>query len=179
MTWRACFAGPDRRLLIDILGKILSNAHLSYTKILTLLITYITEIRRTFCTLEMFIRWIKFITNCDKACLVYVKLKLIGKMLTLLQKTWNSVVHLSSHKLHDRVSFTFIMLFPFFWCAFVTSWTTQWYFWRPLWPSALAGRLVRLIVALALDVGFQNVKLLCISVKLPHWRLSGDGSTRN
>jgi len=37
--------------LVSTLGKILSNAHPSYAKILTLLITYITEILRSFCTL--------------------------------------------------------------------------------------------------------------------------------
>jgi len=68
----------------------------------TLLITYITEIRRTFCTLKKFITWIKFITRCDVACLVYVKLKWIGTMLTLLQQNWNSVVPLSRAELNER-----------------------------------------------------------------------------
>jgi len=72
-------------------GKIFSNAHPYYTKIFTLLITYITEIRRTFYTLVKFITGIKFTPNGDIPCLVYVKLKLIGKVLTLLQQTGNSV----------------------------------------------------------------------------------------
>ena len=90
--------------LVTTLGKIFFSAHLSYTKILIPhIITYIIEIQRTFCTLEKFITWINFIANCDIACLVYVILKLVGKILTLLQQSWNSVVPLSSHKLHDRV----------------------------------------------------------------------------
>ena len=102
--------------LVSTLGKILASGHPSYTKILTLLITYITEIRRTFCTLEKLITWIELILNCDIACSVYVNLKLIGKILTLLQPIWNSVVPSSSHKLHDRAfhslsscSFPFLM----------------------------------------------------------------------
>jgi len=50
---RTCFSGSDSRPLIDFwasLGKIHSSAHQSYAKILTLLITYITKTRRTFCT---------------------------------------------------------------------------------------------------------------------------------
>ena len=97
MAWREYFAGPDT------LSKILSSTHPSHTKILALLITYITEVRRTFCKLEKFISLIKFLPNCDIACLVYVKSKLIRKILTLLQQTWNRVAPLSSHKLHDLV----------------------------------------------------------------------------
>ena len=37
------------------LHKILFSVHPSYAKILILLITYITEIRKMFCTLEKFI----------------------------------------------------------------------------------------------------------------------------
>ena len=47
-----------------------------------------------------------------QACLVYVKLKLIGKILTLLQQTWNSAVPLSSHKLRERRSLSSFS-FPF------------------------------------------------------------------
>jgi len=86
---------------VSTLGKIHSSAHPSYTMILIPLITFITQIQRTFCTLETFITWIKFIPNCDIACLVYVKLKLIGKILTLLQQTLNSV-SLYSHKLREH-----------------------------------------------------------------------------
>ena len=71
----------------------------------------------------------KCIPNCDIGWAAYVKLKLIGKILTLLQQTWNRVVPLSSHKLHDRVFHSLSSRpFPFSWCTFVTSWTTQLYF---------------------------------------------------
>jgi len=42
--------------LVSTLRKILSSAHPSYTKILAPLITYITEIRRAFCTLRSLLR---------------------------------------------------------------------------------------------------------------------------
>ena len=109
-AWRACFASPDPTPLIDLRAPyarsipappLLCKDRYSTPSVITYM--YITEIRRTFCTLEKFITWIKFIPNCDIACLVFVKLQLLGKMLTLLQQTWNSVLRLSSHKLRERV----------------------------------------------------------------------------
>jgi len=139
--------------LLSTIDKIHSSTHPSYTKILTLLITCIKEIRRTFSTLEKFITWMKFIPKSEIACLVYVKLKLLGKIITLLQQTWNSVVSLSSHKLYDRVLRSLSLCsFPLFWCTLFTFWITQLSFGRPLWPSPLGSRLVRLMAVLALVI---------------------------
>jgi len=44
------------------------------------------------------------------------------------------------------------MFTPFFWFRFVIFWTTQLHLWRPLWPSALGSRLVRVMVAPALRI---------------------------
>ena len=138
----------------------IQNIQPSYTKILTLLTTYIKEIRRTFCTLEKFITSIKFIPNCDIACQVYVKLKVIEKTLTLLQQTSNSVQYL--YLLIKCVNVCFIHFHhphsPF-WCTFVTFWTTLLKFWRPLSPSALGSRLFRGMVVTALaskDLSFEH-----------------------
>ena len=86
-----------------------------------------------------------------------------------LQQTWNSVVP-KSYKLNDHVCHSLSACsFPFFWCTFVTSRTTQLYFWRPLWSSTQGSRLVHLMVALALAnppfqlfLNFVNTNLLML-----------------
>jgi len=124
--------------LVSTPGKILSSVQPSYTKILTLLITYTTEIRRTFCTLEKFITWITFIPNCDIACLVYVKLKLIGKYLPFCSKPEivqylyliiNCMIVCFIH-FHDVHSFFLAYVRPFF--GVRSFRTTQLHFWPPL-----------------------------------------------
>jgi len=135
--------------LVSTLGNILSRAQPSYTKILTLLITHITEIWRMLCTLEKCIAWIKFIPNCDITCLVYVKLKLIGKILILLQQTWNRVVgylypiincmivcFIHFHHVH---SILLVYVRHFLNHTIVVL--------APPWPSILGSHLVRLMVA--------------------------------
>jgi len=138
--------------LVSTLGKIFSSAHLSYTKILTLLITYITELWRMFCTSEK---------NCDIACLVYLKLKLIRKVLTLLQKTWktkpenNSAIPLSSHQLHDQLFHSFSL------CSLSFSVSVRHFlnhtivFLAPHWPGDLGSRLVCPMVAPALVMTYR------------------------
>ena len=140
----------DRRL--STLGKIHPSATILCKDFITLLFTYITEIRRTFYALEKFITWMKFIPNCDVACLVYGKLKLIGKIIPLLQQTWNSVVPSSSHKMLERVfhlcsscSFPFLVHVRHF-----LNRTIE--FLAPPLASAIGTLLVRLMVALPLTV---------------------------
>ena len=109
--------------VVNTPDRILTNAHLSYTKILALhIINRVVNYgnKFPFRSLQKFIRWIKPIPDCDIAYFVYVKLELIRKILIRLQKTWNDVVPISFHKLRERVFRSFSCFFTFIWWPFVT-----------------------------------------------------------
>ena len=118
-------------------------------------------------TLQKFITWMKFIPNCDITYLVpvYMKLKIIDKMLTLLAAnlkecrtsifSWTWVIHFYHVQylflVYVRDSLNHIVIFfgPL---------------WRHLWPNALGSHEVRPMVAPALRTSAYKQKL---QVKIP------------
>jgi len=93
----------------------------------------------------------------------YVKLKLIGKRLTLLEETWNSVP-LSSHKLHNRAFHSLSCSFSYFGVRLSLREPHNCIFAPPL-AQRLYSRLVRLYGSA--DPGTviisDNMKFVCMS----------------